>query len=302
MFNAPTKRFPKITIIVAFGIAVLAYRKKLNDFDWGVDAIIDNSNRSYNGYKVPTLGANIYDFDFDSKTTGNQRNDFAKEYVIKTLPNGLKVGIVGVIGESQITSICTKFAKDFTFKNHIQAIKDVSDYLRTEKQCDLIIGSEHDGYDSEENALAQVSPVSHKKYVDFVFNAHTHYNEVYSSNGVYFAQCGANGNAIGHATLTYNFNTGSVSTDYETLDAYDVQSVVYSIGIDSGVSSIIDSYAEVSNPIGSEVLSTKFTGTFSKTENLPKIYEDIYKISNLKYEIEMFNNDGSCKIMYIRDN
>ena len=39
-----------------------------------------------------------------------------------------------------------------------------------------------------------------------------------------------------------------------------------------------------------------------KTDNLPKIYEDIYKNSNLKYEIEMFNNDGSCKIMYIRDN
>ena len=37
------------------------------------------------------------------------------------------------------------------------------------------------------------------------------------------------------------------------------------------------------------------------TENLSKIYADIYRESALKYEIEMFNNDGTCKIMYIRD-
>ena len=38
-----------------------------------------------------------------------------------------------------------------------------------------------------------------------------------------------------------------------------------------------------------------------KTDNLEKIYEDIYRISDLKYEIEKFNNDGTCEIMYIRD-
>ena len=38
-----------------------------------------------------------------------------------------------------------------------------------------------------------------------------------------------------------------------------------------------------------------------KTDELDKIYDDIYKISNLKYEIEIFNNDGTCKIMYIRE-
>lgn len=38
-----------------------------------------------------------------------------------------------------------------------------------------------------------------------------------------------------------------------------------------------------------------------KTDELDKIYKEIYRKSNLKYEIEMFNNDGSCKIMYIRE-
>lgn len=38
-----------------------------------------------------------------------------------------------------------------------------------------------------------------------------------------------------------------------------------------------------------------------KTNNLAQIYNNIYKTSILKYEIEMFNNDGTCEIMYIRD-
>ena len=39
-----------------------------------------------------------------------------------------------------------------------------------------------------------------------------------------------------------------------------------------------------------------------KIENLENIYNDIYKISALEYEIEMFNADGTCNILYIRDN
>lgn len=38
-----------------------------------------------------------------------------------------------------------------------------------------------------------------------------------------------------------------------------------------------------------------------RTDNLEKIYNDIYRISSLKYEIEMFDEDGKCKIMYIRN-
>ena len=37
-----------------------------------------------------------------------------------------------------------------------------------------------------------------------------------------------------------------------------------------------------------------------KTEDLGQIYRDIYKDGALKYEIEMFNDDGNCRIMYRR--
>ena len=37
-----------------------------------------------------------------------------------------------------------------------------------------------------------------------------------------------------------------------------------------------------------------------KTEDLPKIYDDIYKEGPLKYEIETFYNKGTCEIQYYR--
>lgn len=36
------------------------------------------------------------------------------------------------------------------------------------------------------------------------------------------------------------------------------------------------------------------------TDNLSKIYEDIYKDGLLKYEIEMFNDNGTCEIWYFK--
>ena len=35
--------------------------------EWGVDYLKANTARSYNGYCVPTLAANIYDYNFETK-------------------------------------------------------------------------------------------------------------------------------------------------------------------------------------------------------------------------------------------
>lgn len=42
---------------------------------------------------------------------------------------------------------------------------------------------------------------------------------------------------------------------------------------------------------------TKITG---KTENLKEIHDEIYKSGPLKYEIEIFFEDGNCEIKYYR--
>lgn len=37
-----------------------------------------------------------------------------------------------------------------------------------------------------------------------------------------------------------------------------------------------------------------------RTEELGEIYNTIYKDGPLKYEIEMFDDDGNCRIMFYR--
>jgi hypothetical protein len=43
-----------------------------------------------------------------------------------------------------------------------------------------------------------------------------------------------------------------------------------------------------------------WTKTTGKTENLKEIYDEIYKFGPLKYEIEIFFEDGNCEIKYYR--
>ena len=40
--------------------------------------------------------------------------------------------------------------------------------------------------------------------------------------------------------------------------------------------------------------------THGKTDNLPNIYNEIYKFGPLKYEIETFTENGNCTIRYFR--
>ena len=80
-----------------------------HEFDWGVNYINRNSElESDTGYKTPFLGANIYNYSISTGEVGDYAN-LGKKYVIKTLENGLRVGIIGLIGDSQISSITSSY-------------------------------------------------------------------------------------------------------------------------------------------------------------------------------------------------
>ena len=49
-----------------------------------------------------------------------------------------------------------------------------------------------------------------------------------------------------------------------------------------------------------ELPDTNWAIANGKTENLKEIYNEIYKSGALKYEIEIFNEDGKCQIKYYR--
>ena len=68
--------------------------------------------------------------------------------------------------------------------------------------------------------------------------------------------------------------------------------IYYAIGLKNGVIDSSNFVAELPDDGWSIV-----TG---KTDELKNIYDEIYKSGPLKYEIETFDEDGTCVIKYIR--
>lgn len=242
-----------------------------HDFDWGTETI-KNTLKIAN---YPNLAANVYAFDWkNKKDKDEQLNDFGKCCATYVLDNGLKVGIIGTIGEDQITSISTQLVENITFKNQTTVIKNISDFLRVDKKCDIVIASSHSSYDQmDPYEITKISSVSNKRYVDLVLNAHTHKSETFNYNNVTFAQFGANGEQIGEVKLYYNFETNQLVDLSTSVSKYSKVSILDEINntVDPEIQKIVDRYSEETKDLGSQVLTSNLSGSFYSSEQLPNL-------------------------------
>ena len=200
-----------------------------HEFDWGVNVIRDNKQLvSYTKF----LGANIYNYPNTSV-----KSDLADNYKIVER-DGLKIGIIGGIGEEQITSITSTVWENLTITNPSTVVKKLSDELRTQKDCDIVILSIHaDQEKTYQNQITKVSSTSGKRYVDAVFCAHTHDEEISTVNGVPFIQGGQHGQYVSHVQFTYQ--NGNLTTTYTDNDGYGKMN---SYNEDPQINKIIDKY------------------------------------------------------------
>ena len=246
-----------------------------HDFDWEIEALVNNTNANYCGYSTPVLAANVYDFDWDNKQVGTtQQSNIGQEYVTFTLESGIKVGVIGTISDTCEPDINTPNIMTVEFTPMIQKIQELSDTLRVEESCDIIIASMHEGfYDELGTALSSVSPVSQKKYIDLGLNGHTHQRETFNGpdyNNVTFAQFGRYDNYIGKVNLTFDYATNSVtSTNAYGLSTSSLLSDVQTI--DPEIDAIVDHYNEETDEIGSEVLTNQLSGEFDRYEAMPNL-------------------------------
>lgn len=234
-----------------------------HDFDWGVEPLEANTAAGYDNYVTPVLAANIYNYDYTTKTMGNvQQEDIGVPTVTYKLENGLKVGIVGVIGEDQITSITSSYTEDIGFTSHITAIKNYATSLRNDG-CDIVIACVHSGQgDVIGNGL--------EDYVDLVLCGHTHRKEQTVENGLHYYQYAAYGEYIGQIQLAYNIKTHEVTVNNETtITSYTIDQYVTTI--DPTITSIINQYNSECDYEANEVLSTKVSGTFDNKEEAPNL-------------------------------
>ncbi len=246
-----------------------------HEFDWGAERILENRERtSGKGYQTPFLAANIYNYDIDTKSTGDYA-DLGDKYVIRTLENGLKVGIIGVIGNEQITSICSQFADPYIFKSPTPIIKQLSDELRIQHNVDVVILDAHTDQKSiledststdtltDYAGITKISPQSQARYVDAVFCAHTHQTEIGMVNGVPFVQGGSNGKAYSYVSIEVSPQGEVTCLDYNFYDTSSIQ-----VAEDSNLSALVSSYKVISDQIGKETLGT-LRSYLSYSQSLP---------------------------------
>lgn len=228
-----------------------------HDFDWGLDPLRANKTRSYQGYIVPTLGGNVYNYDFDNKVFGNaQQSDLGDPSVTYTLDNGLKVGILGCIGEKQISSICTTYVKNIGFKDDADFIKSEATRLKNVEKCDVIIASVH-----EEQKYLMGNSL--EQYVDLVLCGHSH-NQEYGleNNRLLYTQNLAYTESCCEIVMTYDVSqkkvTGSTYTFHNGSEIInEVQEV------DSTLSSLITNYKNACEEPVDEVLANNVTSNFN---------------------------------------
>ena len=247
-----------------------------HDFDWGTERLEKLCKVEEGKAYIPTLGANIYDYK-DGATGTEQQVQYGKEYATFVLENGLKVGVVGVIGSNQITTICSQLVESISFTNHIAKIKEISDFLRQDKQCDVVIASAHEGCDGcAYSGLTNISGVSGKRYVDLVLNGHEHSKNEITENGVKFVQWDANGVTTGKVTLTYDFSTNKIVDNETKVNTYYEKYLKTYYPIDKKINDMVDNYLEVVSKKGETVLSKNFVGEFSEDNLSNLMCEAIY--------------------------
>lgn len=179
-----------------------------HDFDWGIDKLEDMIETA----NMPVLGANVYKYDFASKTIGDFDDEHFEKYTIKTLENGLKVGIIGVIGDEQITSICTDLVKDVIFKDPVPIVKSLANELRNDKKCDVVVLSCHCDAEGLLGSDYKNNTQDLEKYVDAVFMGHTHQNESYTLKGLPFIQTNGYGKLVSNIKLRVDYNAADKVT------------------------------------------------------------------------------------------
>ena len=248
-----------------------------HDFDWGLNHLESTSHRKLGDDYIPALAANVFDYANGYEGT-TQQSQFGMEYATFILDNGIKVGIVGVIGKDQITSICSNLVSSICFKDHLRKARDISDFLRTEKKCDIVIVSAHESAANlAGHPLTMTSPVSKKPYADLILGGHSHYRQEYTNDGIKCVQWDSNGESAGYIKLNYDFANNCVLQDQTSVNTYDSNYLRSNYGdAEETIEKMVDDYLDITGPIAGEILSSNFTSSFDTTSLANLMSEAIF--------------------------
>ena len=128
-----------------------------HEFDNGVDSFVNNFINNVTDNSFPILGCNI-----DATQEEIIQNKFQCSTTVDF--GQVKVGIIGFI--TQDTPKISKTGK-LKFNDVTQVVKAESARLRSEEECDIVIGVGHYGYQNDIDMASQVD-------LDIIIGGHSH--------------------------------------------------------------------------------------------------------------------------------
>lgn len=229
-----------------------------HEFDWGEDAIRKNAEVA----EFPFLAINVY-----SNETGKLVDYCTPSIMIER--EGIKIGIIGAIGDCY-SSISSDMVQNVHFKvgrELTNLVKAESDRLRAEG-ADLIVYSLHDGYGKSSSGTNSISASAlssfydtalSAKYVDLVFEAHSHQSyALIDGAGVYHLQGGGENSGLSHLEIKVNTANGNKKVN----DAGFVGNSAYkNLEDDIATEAVEDKYSNIIDFAYSElgIVSRKYT-------------------------------------------
>ena len=172
-----------------------------HEFDFGQEVLKENIAKA----NFPFLGGNVYRYQTDELWDSDLLGPST------TLLRGeVKIGIVGMIGQGQTSSVTSKYVSDMDFVDPEGPACNEAKRLREEEGCDIVIYVVHSAMNLARYYAADQS------LFDGVFTAHTHAREKSLVNGVPFVQSYCNGEAISHIAITLD-EYGARCSEYENI-------------------------------------------------------------------------------------
>jgi len=161
-----------------------------HEFDWGLETVTNEFDPQTGSVSFPLLAINVRE-----KATNQLPNNVKPYTMIEK--NGLKVGVIGVIGENIENTIAYSRVKDYEFISSLMLVRDAARQLRSEGAHYITVVI-HDQDSALNSAIAQL--VGDEK-VDAIFNAHFHWLMRETLYNKPILQSGYNGSHVGYMKL-----------------------------------------------------------------------------------------------------
>ncbi|MCP4115999.1 MAG: bifunctional metallophosphatase/5'-nucleotidase [Desulfobacteraceae bacterium] len=255
-----------------------------HEFDFGPGALYNFIDQAMgndgNGFSVPILASNMV----TDKAAGTSDDGLEslvaagiiKGVEIKSLDNGLKVGLIGLLGANAETAAPlaspVTFINDMTNADEISALQDIVTNLKTE--VDLVIALSHSGVSNTDPANPEGDDITMArkiKGIDIIASGHDHAMtesviEVENGDHTTYVFCAGNyGKNLAELEISYLPGTGITGV------ALTNHSIDDSVEGDSATQFIVNMYEEGINAILSHSGLTvhKIVGT-TDSDNLGK--------------------------------